>query len=132
EFAMGMLSQIDEEPEYLNRILFSDESTFHVPGKVNRHNVRIWGTENPHEVKEHERDSPKVNVWCGLMHDHVVGPFFFAEPTINMNTYLDMLRNLLSHRCKTCNQTSSSNRMGLRPIGDLSCVPLWMHIFQTG
>src|SRR5207253_8482615 len=91
EFAMGMLSQIDEEPEYLNRILFSDESTFHVSGKVNGHNVRIWGTENPHEVMEHERDSPKVNVWCGLMHDHVVGPFVFAKPTINMNTYVDML-----------------------------------------
>jgi hypothetical protein len=25
------------------------------------------------------------------MHDQVIGPFFFQEQTINMNTYLDML-----------------------------------------
>ncbi|KAG8286217.1 hypothetical protein J6590_065677 [Homalodisca vitripennis] len=27
----------------------SDEATFHTNGKVNRHNVRIWGTDNPRE-----------------------------------------------------------------------------------
>jgi hypothetical protein len=26
------------------------------------------------------------------MHDQVIGPFFFQEQTINMNTYLDMLQ----------------------------------------
>jgi len=41
--------------------MFSDEVTFHLSGKVNRHNVRIWGTENPHEIVEHVRDSPKLN-----------------------------------------------------------------------
>lgn len=39
---------------------------FHISGRVNRHNCRIWGTENPHEPVELESDSPKVNVWCGL------------------------------------------------------------------
>jgi hypothetical protein len=29
-------------------MLFSDESTFHISGKVHRHNVCIWGTENPY------------------------------------------------------------------------------------
>nr|XP_042899733.1 basic form of pathogenesis-related protein 1 [Parasteatoda tepidariorum] len=27
---------------------------------VNRHNVRIWGSENPHEYRERQRDSPKT------------------------------------------------------------------------
>ena len=40
---------------------------------------------------QQERDSPKVNVWCGLMKDCVIGPFFFAEPTVTARTYLDML-----------------------------------------
>jgi hypothetical protein len=30
----------------LRSCLFSDEATFHVCGKVNRHTVRICGTEN--------------------------------------------------------------------------------------
>jgi hypothetical protein len=33
---------------------------------VNRHNVRIWGTENPHVIIQHVRDPPKVNVFCAI------------------------------------------------------------------
>ena len=66
-----MLSRIEENGNYLDLVLFSDESTFHVCGKVNRHNCRIWGSENPHQVIEYERDTPKLNVWLGL-HKHGV------------------------------------------------------------
>jgi len=41
----------------------SDEATFHVRGRVNRRSCRVWGSENPSDVTEHERDSPKENVW---------------------------------------------------------------------
>lgn len=51
----------------------------------------VWGTEHPHEVIQHHRDSPKVNVWCGLMVDRVIGPFIFVERTINGDIYYDML-----------------------------------------
>jgi hypothetical protein len=33
---------------------------------MNRHNVRIWGMENPHEMVEHIHDSPKVIVFLQL------------------------------------------------------------------
>ena len=72
---------------------FSDEATFHVSGKVNKHNIRIWGSQNPCEILERERDSPKINVWCGLMHNQIIGPFIFAESTITANIYLDMLKH---------------------------------------
>ena len=72
---------------------FSDEATFHVSGKVNKHNIRIWGSQNPCEVLERERDSPKISVWCGLMHNQIIGPFIFAESTIIANIYLDMLKH---------------------------------------
>jgi hypothetical protein len=39
-----------------------------------------------------QRDSPKVNVWCALKHDGVIGPFFFAEQTATSHSYLDMLQ----------------------------------------
>ncbi|PNF32015.1 hypothetical protein B7P43_G06576 [Cryptotermes secundus] len=53
-----------------------------------------WGSENPHEYGKMARHSPKVNVWCALMHDRVIGPFFFAEQTVTSVIYLDMLQNL--------------------------------------
>ncbi|KAJ4430952.1 hypothetical protein ANN_19545 [Periplaneta americana] len=93
DFASDMLLKIDIENGYLQKVVFSDESTFHVCGIVNRHNCRIWGSENPHVVRELERDSPKINVWCGLTHEIVIGPLFFVENTMNGNVYLDMLQN---------------------------------------
>jgi hypothetical protein len=47
-------------------VQFSDEATFHVSGAVNRRNVRIWGSENPHAYVEHQRDSPNGNVFCAI------------------------------------------------------------------
>ena len=91
DFAVAMLHVIDRDPTFLKKFTFSDECTFRVSGHVNRHNVRIWARENPHEFVEHVRGSPKVNVWCGMAHDRIIGPFFFNEPTVNRFNYLDMI-----------------------------------------
>jgi hypothetical protein len=86
-----MLNEIDNDELFLERIVLSDEATFHISGHVHRHNIRIWGHEHPHAIAEHEHDNPKINVWCGLAHDRVIGPFFLAERTVTSTTYLDML-----------------------------------------
>jgi hypothetical protein len=44
---------------------------------------------------EHIRDSPKVNVWCGLLHDRLIGPFSLAEATVTSRNCLDMLENFV-------------------------------------
>ena len=44
EFAMNMLQRISEDEAFLKQVCFSDEATFHVSGKLNKHNVRIWGS----------------------------------------------------------------------------------------
>ncbi|PSN41049.1 hypothetical protein C0J52_24031 [Blattella germanica] len=56
-YAVDILSRVDEDNKYLNNVIFSDEATFHVSGYVNRHNCRIWGSENSHVFLEHERNS---------------------------------------------------------------------------
>jgi hypothetical protein len=43
-----------------DRFVFTDEATFQLCGKVNRHNLRFWGTEKSRATLQHERDSPKV------------------------------------------------------------------------
>ena len=77
EFCDCML-QNTEDDTFLPPLIFSDEATFHLSGKVNRHNVLIWGLQNPQEALEHERDPPKVNVFCALSQTKVNGPIFFC------------------------------------------------------
>ncbi|GBM12225.1 hypothetical protein AVEN_21028-1 [Araneus ventricosus] len=91
-FATDMLNEIDSDERFLRKIMFSDEATFHVCGHIHCHNVRVWVSENPRAYVEYKRNTPKVNMWCALMHDKVIGPFFFAKPTVTSNIYLDMLQ----------------------------------------
>ena len=51
EFAVNMLQRISENEAFFKRVCFSDEKTSHVSGKLNKHNVRIWGSENPMPVE---------------------------------------------------------------------------------
>jgi hypothetical protein len=53
------------EDGFLDRVVFSDESGFHISGKVHRHNVRIWGTENPHKMVQYEWAFPKI-IFCAM------------------------------------------------------------------
>ena len=76
----------------LEKVQFSDKATFHVSSAVKCHNVRIWGSENPHTYVQHQCDSPKVNAFCAISSQKVYSPFFFAEETITGITYLDMLQ----------------------------------------
>jgi len=90
-FCINMQDAMKEEG-FLDHVVFSDESTFHISGKVNRHNVRIWGTENPLEIVQHERASPKINVFCAMSTRKVYGPFFFREDTVKGTSYSEMLQ----------------------------------------
>jgi hypothetical protein len=48
-----MLNPIDEDETFLRRICFPDEATFYVNGCVNRHNCRIWGTQQLNEIHDY-------------------------------------------------------------------------------
>lgn len=72
--------------------MFYDKATLYVNSCVNLYNCRTRrGSQQPNEVFEYVRDSSKLNVWCGLIHDRVIGPTIFAENTITVAIYLDML-----------------------------------------
>jgi len=76
------------DDDLLAKIMFSDEATFHLSGKVNRYNVRIWERENPHATLEVERDSPKLNVFIVVSKQTVYGPFIFEGQTVTGRRYL--------------------------------------------
>ena len=86
------MASIENDPDYLSRIFFSDESNFHVSSRVHRHNVRIWGEENPHVIRPHERDSPKLKVWAGMLEHRLIGPYFFHVAFVRQDDYFKMLK----------------------------------------
>ena len=94
EFCDRML-QNTEDDTFPPSLTFSNEATSHLGGTVNRHNGRIRGLQNAQGALGHERESPKVNVFCALSQTKVYGPFFFAENTITGVTYLAVLQNWL-------------------------------------
>jgi hypothetical protein len=53
QFTLEMIPHIEEDETYLDRLFF-DEAKFQVCGTFNRHNCHLWGSENPHDVTEHE------------------------------------------------------------------------------
>lgn len=100
KFADFVLERTQEDPDFVKKILFSDESHFHLQGYVNKQNCRIWATENPRQVLEVPLYSQKVTVWCAFWSGGVVGPFFFEDEegnsvTVNGSRYRDMLANFL-------------------------------------
>jgi hypothetical protein len=71
-----------EEDGFIEIFIFSDEATFHISGKVNRHIVLIWGTKQPHAQIEYQLYFPKVNVFCAVSREKFHDPCFFTEATV--------------------------------------------------
>jgi hypothetical protein len=91
EFCREVLARTENDNDLPAKFIFSDEATFHITCKVNRHNARVWRTESPHVTLDHERYSPEVNVFCAISKEKFYGPSFFVENTVTGNSYLDML-----------------------------------------
>lgn len=81
------------EPNFLRNVCFSDESTFHLTGYVNRHNCRYWCESNPNEYREAHTQRPKKrNVWAGILGNEIIGPFFI-DGNLDGAKYILLLHN---------------------------------------
>jgi hypothetical protein len=116
EFAVSLLDFFNEDGHFHKRVCFSDEANFQVSGKLNRYNVRIWGSELLHETREFQRDSPKVKVWCAIMHNCITGPFFFSEKTISSDIYLNILREFVVPQLESLQPTIIYQQDGAPPF----------------
>ncbi len=90
------------DPDFENRVIFSDEATFHISGHVNHRNCIIWGSEKPTEIREHIRDSPKVNVWCAVTACGIIGPYFHKGTSVNGVKYLEMIEEFFFPNLPLC------------------------------
>jgi hypothetical protein len=100
EFAAWALEHLDEDENFFQKIIFSDEAHFHLNGYVNKQNCRIWGSENPNTFEQAPMHPQKVTVWCGLWVGGIIGPYFFENDegqtvTVNEARYREMLEYFL-------------------------------------
>jgi len=86
EFANLMLSASEDTDNFLQQVMYTN--VLQINGHVNRHNYHIWGQDGQFEKYKHVPYS--LTLWCGMMHDSIIRPFFCAENTIMANIYLDM------------------------------------------
>ncbi|KAE9543730.1 hypothetical protein AGLY_002126 [Aphis glycines] len=94
-FVAHMMVRLEDQPNFLEKIMWTDEARFHNNGTVNHHNNHYWSDKNPHLLNKSNRQVRwGLNVWCGIMNDSLVGPYFF-ENNLNGTAYLIFLKNEL-------------------------------------
>lgn len=91
-FCETMVENINADQGLLNRICFTDESTFTLTHHVNNQNCRYWSKDNLHLFSQtHTQYRQSVNVWTGLLNGRLLGPFFI-EGTLTGPKYLSLLQ----------------------------------------
>ena len=115
---------LNEDPEILNKIIWSDEATFKLSGHINRHNCVYWSHENPHLVLEKQNKQPGVTVWGAISTRGVIGPVFF-DGTVNGENYLKCLETFFCQHFKpeTILLNFTFSRTGHPLTTRLLCVP---------
>ena len=93
----GSQWRIENNPDLLDVLLFSDEAHFHLSGHVNKQNMRFWASFQPHEHVQVPISVEKTTVWCATGRIGIFGPYFFEGDdaqtvTVNLEQYIDMLQ----------------------------------------
>lgn len=94
EFCQLFKGMHTDDPNFINRIIWSDEASFKLNGHINKHNCIYYDVTNPHIIIEQEVNLPGVIVWAGVWSGGIIGPYFFPG-TVSGQTYLDMLTDFL-------------------------------------
>lgn len=93
DFRNWALTQIDEDENFARRIIFTDESLFIRHGQKRSRWSFHWAKENPKVcVQKHTQRVEKLNFWCGIWDDAIIGPFFI-EGNLNGEMYRNLLQN---------------------------------------
>lgn len=93
EFCRQMLQKLEENENFFNEVMWSDESTCRRDGYLNLHNIHSWQIENPHEGREDRSQHQfKINLWTGIFNGQIIGPVELPA-ILNGRNYLQFLQN---------------------------------------
>lgn len=90
-FCDWFLNQTNNDPQFWQTILWTDEATFTRQGILNQRNSHIWSHENPRAIREqHFQHNFQCNVWLGIINNTLIGPHFLPV-RLNANNFLEFL-----------------------------------------
>ena len=94
-FCEWLLHESENNHGFLHKILWTDEASFTRRGVVNYHNLHVWAHDNPHEIRPRSfQNEFSVNVWIGILHSNVCGPYFLP-PRLNSELFYEFLNTSL-------------------------------------
>jgi len=95
EYCEWLRGRIEENIDFLNNIIWTDECTFSTNGMFNRNNERYWARENPRQYREVRiQGRESFHVWVGLWRNRLIGPIVFEE-NLNSERYLNIIRQVI-------------------------------------
>lgn len=95
-YAMSVADKLEDNPNFLKNVLFTDEKTFSLHHAPNRQNQRQWAQKNPRSVYSSQSQYPhKINVWAGILNQNILGPILI-DGSLNGGKYLDLLQGAIS------------------------------------
>lgn len=74
------------------RVMFMVEATFHINNSISHYNCGTLGSQKLNKFLEYVCDTLMVNMWCGLLHGCVVGPYLSVERTTTGDIYKHLLQ----------------------------------------
>ena len=91
----GQYLQVVNQGELdIERALLSDEAIFRVNDCINRHICVQWASENPKVAIHAHVNIPDICVWCAILSEGIVGPFFL-DGIVTAKNYLPVLQQQL-------------------------------------
>ena len=94
-FYRFITEQIQENVNFANQILFTDEACFTRSGITNFHNEHVYAYENPHVKKvTHYQHEFRLNVWAGIIGNFIIGSVVLP-PRLHGVNYLEHLGKTL-------------------------------------
>ncbi len=89
--------EIEDNPDLLDDVWFSDEAHFLLSGHVNSKNNIFWGTAAPEDVLQRPLHSTKCTAWVAISKHGIIGPYWFEDEnekavTVNTERYLVVTR----------------------------------------
>ena len=95
-FCQSISWRIEDHPNFLDLIFFSDEAHFHLIGKVNKQNMQFLVQAQPHEHVLRPLTVEKGTVWCDIGRNGIIMPYWFEDDNgrpvrVNTEQYVEMM-----------------------------------------
>jgi hypothetical protein len=107
---------MDNNDAITSWLIFSDDATFSLLKRVNRHNSRICVSENRRDSFEHEWDVPKLNNFVAVLELIVHGQLFCAESRVTASSFSRLGAGLIAAAVAGTHRSGCTKTASLRSL----------------